>query len=313
MANPKTQFYQLKDGTRLAYQIYGSEISNEVPLVMVTGLSAVKELWAELPLKLSHNRPVLVLDNRGVGESSLSVDAESTKEYGITILNMAKDVIALVESLGWRHIDLLGWSMGGMIAQMVVIELVKRRNDVRSLLRVRKLILCATTPKNIPSGIVPVLKDMFEMKASPKPEEKMVQRQKMIKLLTKLIQLNFSKKFLEQHPDVVAAVGAEQARYRVPIRVLQEQSRAVGQFDVTSELHLLSNVPTLLIHGSEDYVLGIEGTKLISKGVPHAEVAQLSSSDYGHWFFAEVDVVPAIDNFLNKKVTIHDVHTKSKL
>lgn len=53
-------------------------------------------------------RPVLIFDNRGIGSSRIPVELEDD-DY--TVEDMAQDVIDLVNHVGWREIDLLGFSM----------------------------------------------------------------------------------------------------------------------------------------------------------------------------------------------------------
>ena len=91
-----------------AYQVLNGNHAN-TPLVMVMGLSGVKEDWAPLAEALAKNRPVLVFDNRGIGESEIP-------EGPYTIQEMAEDTLALIQHLGWSTVQLMGISMGGMIA-----------------------------------------------------------------------------------------------------------------------------------------------------------------------------------------------------
>jgi len=164
------------------------------------------------------------------------------------------------------------------------------------------LILCATVPKNGPSGITPILAQAFRKKTDVSPKEKMQLRQDAIKLAYKIMELNFSKDFLRSNPDVVKGVAADQLRYRIPFRVMQQQSQAIRNFDATSRLHLLAGTPTLVLHGTEDYVLGYDGARALLRLIPGSVEAKLEAPAFGHYFFKEVDVVKVIDEFLRKEV-----------
>ena len=83
-------------------------------------LNFIQTLWQRQTKDFGHTRAseysVLILDNRGVGESDKPMMRYSTSE-------MAKDVIEIIDELGWtaeRELNILGISMGGMIAQEIV-------------------------------------------------------------------------------------------------------------------------------------------------------------------------------------------------
>src|SRR5207248_9626844 len=78
---------------------------------------------------IAAERQVFVFDNRGVGASSGSTPK--------TIEAMATDAVAFIEALGFAQVDLLGFSMGGMIAQVIAAE---------NPHLIRKLILAGTGP-----------------------------------------------------------------------------------------------------------------------------------------------------------------------
>jgi len=303
MTAAKTQFLQLKDGSNLAYQVHNQE-AKDVPLVMITGMSAVKEMWFDLPRELATSRPVLVFDNRAMGESRVSAENESSRNFGISLAAMAQDTAALIDHLGWDTVDVLGWSMGGMIAQTLALDNIERtKNDDRKnrSFKIRSLILCGSSPSDdATSAFIPVLREMFKP-SDPSPKEKMKLRQEAIKLAYKMTELNFSKEFVKKNPEVVKYAAAEQLRYRIPVRVIQQQSASVRGFDARPRLHLLAGIPTLIVHGTEDYVLPYTGAREFLKLIPGSVEAKLSHSAFGHYFFKEVSVAKVIDEFLVKQ------------
>jgi pimeloyl-ACP methyl ester carboxylesterase len=101
-----------------------------VPLVLVTHLAAVLDNWDPRVVDgLATKHRVIAFDNRGVGASTGTTPK--------TIQEMAKDAVTFIRALGLTQVDLLGFSMGGMIAQVIV-------QDEPQL--VRKLILAGTGP-----------------------------------------------------------------------------------------------------------------------------------------------------------------------
>jgi pimeloyl-ACP methyl ester carboxylesterase len=115
-------------GLEFAYRELGPKTG--VPLVLVTHLAAVLDNWDPRVVDgLATRHRVITFDNRGVGAT-----AGTTPK---TIQAMAKDAVTFIKALGLTQVDLLGFSMGGMIAQVIV-------QDEPQL--VRKLILAGTGP-----------------------------------------------------------------------------------------------------------------------------------------------------------------------
>jgi hypothetical protein len=84
------------------------------------GLGGMKYAWQRQTKDFAHTKgdqySSLVIDNRGIGESDKPRFRYSTSE-------MAKDIVELVDHLGWtgkRELHVIGISMGGMIAQEMV-------------------------------------------------------------------------------------------------------------------------------------------------------------------------------------------------
>lgn len=81
------------------------------PLILINGYAARGTDWDPAFLTaLGRSSELICLDNRGVGDSELG-------ERELTIELMARDVIALLDELGLERAPLLGWSMGGFVAQ----------------------------------------------------------------------------------------------------------------------------------------------------------------------------------------------------
>jgi pimeloyl-ACP methyl ester carboxylesterase len=115
-------------GVDFAYRELGP--ATGVPVIFLHHLAAVLDNWDPRVVDgiAAHHR-VIAFDNRGVGASG-----GSTPD---TIEAMAHDAVAFIRALGFEEVDLLGFSMGGMIAQLVAA-------DEPQL--VRKVILAGTGP-----------------------------------------------------------------------------------------------------------------------------------------------------------------------
>jgi pimeloyl-ACP methyl ester carboxylesterase len=115
-------------GVTFAYRELGP--STGVPVVFLTHLAAVLDNWDPRAVDgIAAKHRVITFDNRGVGASSGSTPT--------TIEEMASDAVTFIRALGFAQVDLVGFSMGGMIAQVIA------QAEPRL---VRKIILAGTGP-----------------------------------------------------------------------------------------------------------------------------------------------------------------------
>src|SRR4029453_8018995 len=115
-------------GVQFAYRELGP--SSGVPVVFLTHLAAVLDNWDPRVVDgIAAKHRVITFDNRGVGASSGSTPK--------TIEEMASDAVTFIRALGLDQVDLFGFSMGGMIAQVIAQEEPQLG---------RKLILAGTGP-----------------------------------------------------------------------------------------------------------------------------------------------------------------------
>ncbi|UNB50730.1 alpha/beta fold hydrolase [Mycolicibacterium sp. YH-1] len=115
-------------GVTYAYRELGPR--GGIPVVFLVHLAATLDNWDPRVIDpIAERHHVIAFDNRGVGASTGSVPD--------TIDSMADDAYAFITALGFNVVDILGFSLGGMIAQALVIK----HRDL-----VRKLILAGTGP-----------------------------------------------------------------------------------------------------------------------------------------------------------------------
>lgn len=117
------------DGVPFVYRELGP--SSGVPVVFLHHLMAVLDDWDPRVIDgIAAQRRVIAFDNRGVGGSGGSVPQ--------TVEEMGWDTIAFIRALGHKQVDLLGFSLGGGVAQMVALQAPEL---------VRRMILAGTGPK----------------------------------------------------------------------------------------------------------------------------------------------------------------------
>lgn len=110
----------LPDGSVLAYEILGAHhLGDALPLVLVCGMAMAREDWIRLSTTWARTRPVLVYDHRGMGDSTSPPGNVGTDEF--TIETLARDLSFLIGHLGWKDVAILGFSMGGVVTQQMLV------------------------------------------------------------------------------------------------------------------------------------------------------------------------------------------------
>jgi pimeloyl-ACP methyl ester carboxylesterase len=138
-------------GIRFAYRQLGP--STGTPLVLLQHFSGNIDAWDPAVVNaLAADRPVIAFDNAGVGRSS--------GQTPDNIAEMTRDAVTFIGLLGFSKVDLLGFSLGGLIAQQMAAE-------YGSL--VRKLILVGTAPRGGEEHLLAVLQEAFSDKTAPDP------------------------------------------------------------------------------------------------------------------------------------------------
>jgi len=126
--NAPTQFVETK-GIRFAYRRFGK--TGGVPLLFNMHFIGTMDHWDPAVIDaIARNREVILFDNAGVSSSTGTVPS--------TFKEMAANAIAFIGALGLKQVDVLGFSIGGMVAQEIALQ---------SADLVRKLILVGTGPR----------------------------------------------------------------------------------------------------------------------------------------------------------------------
>ncbi|RSM35368.1 alpha/beta hydrolase [Amycolatopsis balhimycina DSM 5908] len=117
------------DGTSFAYRELGTP--GGVPVVFLHHLTAVLDDWDPRVLDgVAAQHHVIAFDNRGVGSTGGRVPTD--------VAQMGADAIAFIRALGYEQVDLIGFSLGGGVAQMVALQ----APDL-----VRRMVLAGTGPR----------------------------------------------------------------------------------------------------------------------------------------------------------------------
>ena len=100
------------DGGQIGYRRLGSGR----PLLVLNGLGATSADWDPSFIgRLASANELVLLDNRGIG-------ASSDDEAAFDIPKLADDTAQVIEALGFEGASVLGWSLGGFIAQTLALD-----------------------------------------------------------------------------------------------------------------------------------------------------------------------------------------------
>ncbi len=117
----------------IAYRLFGN--AGETPIVIVHGLSYFSYDWIPMAAVLASDRQVAAMDMRGFGDSGWAQD--------YSVAAFARDIIGLLDHLGWPHAILVGHSMGGRNCTYCAAENADR---------IAGLVLVDWSPENAPAG-----------------------------------------------------------------------------------------------------------------------------------------------------------------
>lgn len=217
------------------------------PLLLVNGYAATGVDWDPAFIAaLAESFAVICPDNRGMGESELGA-AE------LTIVGMAADLEALLDALGIERATVVGWSMGGFVAQ---------RLAERSPARVAALALLATDP-GAPDSLLAAPADWSRL-----VDHSGTPRERASRLISLLFPPDLAPEIDRQFGEVVAtaqaqlsprALRAQEAAMKSWHRV--EQSRSPGE-----------PLPTLVVHGDLDAVIPAANARALATRWPGARV-----------------------------------------
>jgi pimeloyl-ACP methyl ester carboxylesterase len=230
------------------------------PLLLIQGMSATHLTWGRPFLdQLERSFDCIAFDNRGMGLSGRA-------ELPFTIADLAADTAALLDALELETAHVVGISMGGMIAQELALAHPER---------IRTLTIGASYCGG-PEGTLMAPEDLQMLGAAMASGE----REQVFRAMWKI---NLSPGF--RSDDSRFAPFAEMGTaLPAPAPVILQQMRACGAHDTHERLGQIS-IPTLVIHGDADRLLGPNNGCEIAALIPAARLEMLEG--VGHMFWWE--------------------------
>lgn len=243
------------NGIKIYYEIRGSGPR----LLFIHGIGAdLKNPISIFKTPLTEQFTILAFDPRGLGKSD-------SPDVPFTMADLADDAAGLAAAIGWDHYHVLGASMGGMVAQELVL---------RHPAAVDRLVMCFTNAGGASAG-PSVIDKLDSMSAAEK---------------LKLSDTRQDEAWAAANPETVSRFEAQSRAARealhanpAVLRGYSFQVKAVLKHDAFDRLPQIT-APTLVLGGLYDGSNPPEVTRALAGQIPGAR-CELLESGHGGWYF----------------------------
>jgi pimeloyl-ACP methyl ester carboxylesterase len=265
------------DGVTYAYRRFGNPHRGAPPVLFLQHFRGNLDNWdPALVDRIAGEREVILFDNAGVGGS----DGTTPR----TFTAMAQGALAFVDALRLRTIDVLGFSIGGFVAQ----ELTLTRPHL-----VRRLVLAGTGPQGGERmhGWAP---DVFDMAMA---DEQGAEHALFL--------------FFERTPESVAqgwafvermSVRSDDRDEPVALSARDAQLEAIVTWGIpdASKLNRLAGItqPTLVANGDNDIMVPTPNSRRLAERLPNAELSIYRGAGHGFLFQYPAQFAAEVNDFL---------------
>ena len=246
------------NGIRFGYRRFGNP--QGVPIVLNQHFRGTMDYWDPAVTNgLAQTREVVLFDNAGVASSSGEVPPRFPQ--------MGANAIAFIRALGLSRVDVLGFSIGGMVSQEIVLQ----APDL-----VRKLILVGTGPRGADMSASRSA-DIFAGVYDP-AEHLWLAVHFSSSAAGRAAGLSFLERKLrrrDRDPEVSPGAAAR-------------QREAIGDYVAGGESaqgHLRDiRVPTLIVQGSNDVIIPTINSYVLQQELPNAQLILYPDANHGSFY-----------------------------
>ena len=230
------------NGITIHYEVQG----RGVPLVLISGFGGGMESWVfQVPLLRTHFQ-LIRFENRGIGKTD-------SPPGPYTMTSLADDVIGLLDHLGIECANILGISMGGMVAQEIAIN---------HPARVLKLVLASTYAcQDDHSGLT------SEYEAAVLRSGRVTEKGLYSFAFNNPWLRFLIRKFASKPTERESKVGCE------------GQESAIMKHNTLDRLHVIE-APTLVMVGTKDRLIRPSSSDVIASSIPHAKLVRIEGGSH---------------------------------
>ncbi|KAF7163051.1 hypothetical protein CNMCM5623_008071 [Aspergillus felis] len=260
------------NGTRFAYLRFGSTAKTQVPLVFLQHFRGTFDHWdPELINPIAASRPVILVDNSGVGKSGGVIPD--------IFAAWADNIISFVKALNLPQIDLFGFSMGGFVAQMVALN---------APAIVRKLVLAGTGPSagdGVEAGDASAFQHLATESNEQEAHDAFLSTFYSLSERKQALGNRWWKRMTTARSNRSAYVGPEgtQVQIGAVVRWSNRDFALEGSYDRLQELQM----PVLIANGDSDIIIPTNNSWVMFKKLVNADAHLHLFPDVGHGFLNE--------------------------
>jgi len=270
-----TQFVEA-DGVRFAYRRFGK--TGGVPLVLNQHFIGTMDYWDPAVTDgLAQRREVILFNNAGISSSSGDVPP--------AIEGMGARAVTFIKALGLHQVDVLGFSIGGLVAQEITLQ---------APALVRRLVLVGTGPRGGQgmATLTPEAQQIFGAAYNP-PEELWLK----VHFTESAASQAAGRKFLER-----VRRRTENRDLEVNEKVAPAQIEALGKWGVQREgsyeyLRAIMQ-PTLVINGDNDVIIYTINSYILQRNIPNAQLILYPDANHGSQYQYPARFVRHVSDFL---------------
>jgi 3-oxoadipate enol-lactonase len=266
--------FSTQNGIALHYNVGGQGAA----VCLINGYRLSGAAWPHAFIsQLTSRYQVISFDNRGTGRSDRPPN-------GYEFANMATDVLGLMDTLGLQRVHLLGFSMGGAIAQEFAIRYADRLD---------RLILFGTFCGGI--WAEPASYSVFKRLLAAEdqsPEDAARQAWP----------VTYSPEYLATHADAVEQQMRRELEHPTPTFVAQRQMEALRQFDSYRDLPKI-RAPTLVATGADDVLVKPRNSQILASRIPNSRLELLADLGHRAIWEAPEEIADLVGDFLTRPIT----------